>query len=364
MSLSFDIALCFPDFALQVAAELPARGLTVLFGPSGSGKSSLLRVLAGLERGAEGRVSFGGEIWQDGRRFLPPHRRGVGYVFQDARLFPHLDVQGNLDYAVRRARGRGARPDPDVVGAALGLGPLMRRQVAQLSGGQRQRVAIARALLSCPRVLLMDEPLSALDAAARAEILPHIEALRDAAGVPILYVTHSAEELARLADRVMILRDGCVRREGPLAEVLSDPDAIPALGVREAGAVLPATLSAHTGDGLSVLSISGGELVLPRVEADPGARLRVRIHAHEVIVARRRPSALSALNILPATVTQVRLGEGPGAAVQLRLGEDLILARITRRSALALGLAPGVDCYAIVKSVAVAQGDVGGFSGE
>lgn len=364
MSLSFDIALSFPEFALEVAAELPTRGLTVLFGPSGSGKSSLLRVLAGLERGATGRVAFGAETWQDGRRFLPPHRRGVGYVFQDARLFPHLDVAGNLDYAARRARRRGAQPDLARVSAALGLGPLMARAVPQLSGGQRQRVAIARALLSCPRVLLMDEPLSSLDAPARAEILPHIEALRDAAGVPILYVTHSAAELARLADRVMILQGGRVRREGPVAEVLSDPDAIPALGVREAGAVLPATLSSHTDDGLSVLSISGGELVLPRVDARPGARLRVRIHAHEVIVARTRPEALSALNILPVTVTQLRLGEGPGAAVQLRLGEDLILARITRRSAQALDLAPGVECYAILKSVAVAQGDVGGFGGE
>lgn len=360
MSLRFDITLAYPDFALKVAGALPERGLTVLFGPSGSGKSSLLRVLAGLERGAEGRVSFGVEVWQDGRRFLPPHLRNAGYVFQDARLFPHLDVAGNLAYAARRARKRGAAPDITRVAEALDLGPLLHRPVSALSGGQRQRVAIGRALLSAPRVLLMDEPLSALDGAARAAILPHIEALRDVAGVPILYVTHSASELARLADRVMIVRDGRLEREGPLAEVLADPGAIPALGVREAGAVLPAVLVSQTEDGLSVLSISGGELLLPRVEAAPGARLRVRIHAHEVIVARTRPEAISALNILPAVVTQVRLGEGPGAAVQLRIGEDLILARLTRRSAAALALAPGAACFAIVKSVAVAQGDVGG----
>ena len=360
MSLSFDISLARPGFNLSIAGGLPDRGLTVLFGPSGSGKSTLLRILAGYERGATGRVSFGETPWQEGRRFVAPHLRGVGYVFQDARLFPHLDVAGNLNYAATRATRRGEGPDMDGAISALGLRALLDRPTTTLSGGERQRVAIARALLSCPRVLLMDEPLSSLDEPARAEILPHIEALRDAAGVPILYVTHSASELARLADRVMILRDGGLVRSGPVDEVLSDPEAIPALGVREAGAVLPATLARHEADGLSRLTISGGDLLLPRVQAQPGARLRVRIHAHEVIVALTRPEGLSALNILPATVTQVHLGGGPGAAVQLRLGDDLILARITRRSAEALALAPGVDCFAVIKSVAVAQGDVGG----
>ncbi|MCR8722859.1 molybdenum ABC transporter ATP-binding protein [Frigidibacter sp. ROC022] len=359
-ALSLRLRHGFPGLTLDVAFEAPA-GVTALFGPSGAGKTSVVNAVAGLLRPEQGRIAVGGAVLLDSaaRLCLPPHRRRIGYVFQDARLFPHLSVAANLRYGARFAPGPAPQDDFDRVTEMLGIGALLDRRPAALSGGERSRVALGRALLSRPRLLLMDEPLAALDAARKAEILPWIERLRDAAEVPILYVTHSAAELARLATTVVLLDRGRVTRAGPVAEVLSDPDAAQGLGRRDAGAILHATVDRHDDDGLTRLSTAAGTLWLPRVAADPGQRLRVRIEAQDVILSRARPEGLSALNVLPATVSQVRLGEGPGALVQLRLGEEAILARLTRRSVAALGLEPGVACHAVIKSVAVAKGDVG-----
>ncbi|MEQ9123869.1 MAG: TOBE domain-containing protein, partial [Alphaproteobacteria bacterium] len=241
----------------------------------------------------------------------------------------------------------------------LGIGPLLARRPGALSGGEKQRVAIGRALLSRPALLLMDEPLAALDEARKAEILPYLERLRDETEIPILYVSHAMAEVARLATTVVALEAGRVVRAGPAVEVLSDPDAVPALGVREAGAVVAGRVLAHHDDGLTEIGVSAGSLFLPRIAAAPGASVRVRIEAQDVMLALTRPEGISALNILPATVTAVRRGPGPGVVAQLQAGEDRLLVRITRRSADALGVAPGLACYGVVKSVAVAQGDIG-----
>jgi len=356
--LSLDITLGYPGFALRLRETLPTTGVTALFGRSGSGKSSLLRVVAGLERRAKGRVSWGDEVWQDARRFTPAHRRGLGYVFQDTRLFAHLNVQGNLNYADTRARGL---PGPGMaeVTEALDLGPLLARHPATLSGGEASRVAIGRALLMRPRLLLMDEPLAALDEDRRAEILPYLERLRDDLGIAMLYVSHSTAEVARLANHLLLIDAGEIRLRGPANTLLSDPATAPAFGLREAGAVLQARIEAHEDDGLTRLTTSAGPVLLPRVAAPPGTLLRLRILARDVIIARTRPAGLSALNILPATVSALRLGDGPGALVQMRAGDETLLARITRRSALALALEPGTACFAVIKSVSVAPGDIG-----
>ncbi len=357
--LSLDIALQLPAFRLRVEHVFAPAGLTAIFGPSGSGKSTLLRVIAGLEPGATGRVVFGSDTWQDHRGFVPPHRRGIGYVFQDARLFPHLSVAGNLAYAEKRARRAGRQPDRAQVVAALGLGGLMGRRTAGLSGGETQRVAMARALLSDPRLLLMDEPLAALDEASKAEILPCIERIRDEVGIPIVYVSHAVAEVARLADNVVMLRAGAITRSGAAAEILSDPDLAAALGVRAMGSVLSASVVAQHPDGLTELVSEGQTLFLPTIGAAVGAPLRVRIAAQDVILSRDRPQGLSALNILEGTLIELHMGRGPGVIAKLLVGREALLARITHRSAEALGLKVGMRCYAVAKSVSVAQADVG-----
>ncbi len=358
-TLSIDVTRSWPGFDLSVAAEVPLEGVTALFGPSGSGKSTLLRIIAGLDRQAQGRVCCGGETWQDGRHLRPAHLRGVGYVFQDARLFPHLTVAGNLAYAAHRARGLSGPTVAEVV-AALDLAPLMTRRTAALSGGERQRVAICRALLTAPKVLLMDEPLAALDDARKAEILPYLERLTAVSRVPIVYVSHSVAEVARLAHRIVVLKAGRVALSGSAVDLLSDPEAVALIGRRDAGSILSARMVRQHEDGLSELVTEAGPLFLPRMEARPDDLVRLRIPAHDILLARVRPEGLSALNILAATVLVIKMTEGPGALVQLAIGSERVLARITRRSALALDLKPGVEVYAIIKSVAIARGDVGG----
>jgi len=360
MTMQISLQHRFAGFALDVAFDVPA-GVTALFGPSGSGKSSVIKALAGLMRPDRGRISVGGQVLldTDQRIFLAPHRRRIGCVFQDDRLFPHLSVRQNLLY------GRWFSPDKggvsfEAVVEMLGIAPLLARRPQTLSGGERQRVAIGRALLSNPQILAMDEPLAALDEARKAEILPYLEHLRDQTQIPILYVSHSVSEITRLAGSVVVLGKGQVLKTGPVAAVFSDPNLTPWLGgVREAGSVITARVAAQDADGLTRLETSAGPLWLPKVEAAIGATLRVRIAAQDVMIALQRPDGISALNILPATVVALRMGDGPGAMVQLRLGEELLLARITQRSAVQLGLAVGAPVFAVLKSVAVAPGDIG-----
>ena len=357
MTLAVTLRHDFAGFGLDVAFEAPP-GLTVLFGASGSGKTSVMSAVAGLLRPEAGRVAVGGRLLFDSaaRVWLPPHRRGLGVIFQEGRLFPHLTVRQNLAYGrwFAPARRGGAGPGFDDVVEMLGLGALLGRHPAALSGGEKQRVAIGRALLAGPDLLLADEPLAALDEARKAEILPYFERLRDEIKVPILYVSHSPAEVARLATTVVALEAGRVSRVGPAAEVLADPEVTP-LGVQAAGAVLAARVVAHHADGISELEAGGLRLYLPRVAQAPGAALRVHIAAADVMLATTRPEAISALNVLPATVRAVHLGEGPGALVQLEAGGNLLLARVTGRSAAALGLAAGQELHAVLKAVSVAR---------
>lgn len=359
MSLSVAVAHTFGSFALDASFEAPA-GVTALFGRSGSGKTTLVNAIAGLFRPTLGRIILDGETLLDTARRIdvPLHRRRMGYVFQEGRLFPHLSVRQNLSYGMHPARDTDAARLSHVI-ELLDIAPLIARRPRDLSGGEKQRVAIGRALLCDPQLLLMDEPLAALDEARKSGILPYLERLRDETQVPIVYVSHAMAEVARLATTLVVLDGGRVLRAGPVAEVLADPALAPSLGLRDAGAVLPARLAAHDADGLSRLQTSAGPLWLPHVAAEPGARLRVRIAAQDVILARTRPEGLSALNILPGSVSALRIGDGPGALVQVAVGTDRILARITRRSAEALGLECGTQVFVILKSVSVAPADVG-----
>ncbi|MFN3686511.1 molybdenum ABC transporter ATP-binding protein [Salinarimonas sp.] len=367
MSLEIRLAHRFPGFALDVAFSAPP-GITVLFGPSGSGKTTLVNAVAGLLRPQEGRIAAGDFVLLDtrARRFLPPHRRRLGYVFQEGRLFPHLSVRQNLLYgrwfAPREARTESLERVVDL----LGIGHLLGRRPGSLSGGEKQRVAIGRALLAAPKLILADEPLAALDEARKAEILPYFERLRDEVRVPILYVSHSSAEVARLATTVVALREGRVAAIGTPGEVLGDAHAV---GARAAASVLAARVVAHHADGLTELATAAGPLFLPRIPHPVGAALRVRVPAHDVILARTRPEGLSALNILRGRIVDIRDGHGPGVMVSLAIGEageageERLSARITRRSAQALDLAPGQDCHAILKSVALAQEDIGTGTG-
>lgn len=349
----------FAGFALDVAFEAPA-GVTALFGRSGSGKTTVINAVAGLLRPDRGQIQADGVTLLDTGRGvnLPPHRRRVGYVFQDARLFPHLSVRQNLLYG-RWFAPAGPGASLDRITELLGIGPLLDRRPGTLSGGERQRVAIGRAILSNPRLLALDEPLAALDDERKADILPYLERLRDDLGLPMLYVSHAMAEVARLANTVVLMEGGRVTAAGPTAEVLSDPATAHRFGLREVGAVLTARVAAHDDDGLSRLDSAAGPLWLPRVAAAIGASLRVRILAQDILLATTRPDRLSALNILPATVRDMRMGDGPGALVRLEAGGEMLLARITRRSAVALGLAPGQPVFAIVKAVSVAQENIG-----
>ncbi len=348
----------FPGFALDLAFDAPA-GVTALFGRSGSGKTTVVNAVAGILRPDAGWIAVDGAVLFDGRVNLPAHRRRIGYVFQDARLFPHLTVRQNLLYGHWFAPKRDAGPSVAAVADLLGIEALLDRRPHALSGGEKQRVAIGRALLAKPRLLLMDEPLAAIDDARKAELLPYLERLRDVTAVPILYVSHSVAEVARLATTVVLMDAGRVLRVGSAAEVLSDPASVTAMGLRHMGALISGHVAGHDADGLTRVTVSAGTLLVPAIAAPVGQSVRIRIQAQDVILSRSRPAGLSALNILPAVVREIRLGDGPGALVQLELGDALILARITRRSVQALGLAVGVECYAVLKSVAIAPGDVG-----
>lgn len=358
MTLSVSITHRLPGFTLDATFDAPP-GLTVLFGRSGSGKTTVVNAVAGLLCPDAGRIASEDTVLFDSERrlCLPPQRRRLGYIFQEGRLFPHLTVRQNLAYGRWFAPKSAPRESLDDVVDLLGIGHLLARRPAQLSGGEKARVAIGRALLAAPRLILADEPLAALDEPRKAELLPYFERLRDELAVPILYVSHSAAEVARLATTVVVLENGRVTHQGPAAELLSDPRISPT-GVREVGAVLQARITAHHPDGLTELTAGGATIFVPQVARAPGETIRIRIAAHDVILSRQRPVGLSALNILEGMVETVRAGTGPGAIVSLSTPAGRVLARITRRSAERLGLRPGAPCFAVVKSVAIAPQDV------
>jgi molybdate transport system ATP-binding protein len=356
-ALHVDIKRRFPDFLLDIREEIAFDGIVTIFGASGSGKSTLLRAIAGLDRDVAGSVRFGDSIWQDDsrNRFMPPHRRGVGYVFQGARLFSHLNVRDNLLFADRRSRRHGRGIAFDDVVEALDLAPLLARATDVLSGGERQRVAIGRTLLARPQLLLMDEPLAALDLRRKAAILPYIERLPEMFGVPILYVTHSIGELTQISKTMVLLSDGQVTAVGPVAELMERLDLYPMTGRFEAGVVLDARVKAHdSAYRLTELDVAGHKLVVPAIELPVGSMLRLRVRARDVSLATQPPADISIRNILEGTIAEV--AEEPDTAfaeVLVDLGGAHLRARLTRKSVRELSLAVGRPVLALIKSVAI-----------
>ena len=351
-TLSLDVALDRPGFALRVAVDLALTGITALFGPSGSGKTTLLRIIAGLEQAASGTVAFDGETWQSGDRRVPPHRRQVGYVFQDGRLFSHMTVAQNLEFALRRSTSQPPSIDLEKAIEALGLRPLLERRTPSLSGGEQQRVAIARALLRSPRLLLMDEPLSSLDIKRKREILPHIEALPGRFGVPVLYVTHNLDEVARLANDVVLLADGRVAACGNVAEVFERTDLASLVGGLEAGVVLRARVAAHD-NGIGTLLVGSQQLRVPMATAQVGTTRPIRIHARDVAVATVRPEKLSIRNVLRGRIRLIETGANLNVELLIDVDGEHLRARITQDALEELDLAVGREVFALIKSVAL-----------
>jgi len=345
----------WPGFSLDIDLSLPGRGVTALFGPSGSGKTTLLRCIAGLERPPRGRLVFKGQIWQDEKTWLPTHRRPLGYVFQEASLFPHLSVLDNLRYGLKRnpkARPEGLSQAIEL----LGIGHLLARQPDTLSGGERQRVGIARALAVGPEVLLMDEPLAALDLKRKREILPYLERLHDELDIPLFYVSHSPDEVARLADHIVVLDAGRAIASGPLTETLSRLDLPIRLG-EDAGVVLEARIGAIDGEWhLARVDFDGGSLWTRDRGLPVGQRVRLRVLARDVSLAVDEPGQSSIQNRLDGRVESLGDDEHPGLLlVRVEVGESRLIARLTRRSAAQLGISIGQAVRVQVKSVALME---------
>lgn len=346
------------EFTLDVSLQLEGRAVTTLSGRSGSGKTTLLRCLAGLERPRAGRISLDGETWFDAAAGLhvPPHRRAVGFVTQEAHLFPHLTVEKNLSYGAERARGRPGLADNRTLVEELGIAPLLGRRVEHLSGGERQRVALGRALLARPRLLLLDEPVSALDESGTGEVLEALERVLAALPVPCLYVSHDLREAARLADRMLWLDAGRVVADGPVSQVLSDPR-LPFAQEEDAESVIAGRIEAvDAGTGLASVAFDGGLLWIAASRSTvPGTPVRVRIRARDVSLALRRPEAISVLNILEGRVLEMADARSAAsqALVRVDVGGCRLLSRVTRRSVAELGLAPGATVWALVKSAAL-----------
>lgn len=347
-------------FALDAAFAAPTDGIVALFGASGAGKTTLADAIAGLLRPESGRIAVAGRVLFDSAAGidLRPERRRIGYVFQDGRLFPHLSVRRNLLYGLRFAPRDERYVALDRIVALLGLEPLLRRRPATLAGGERQRVALGRALMAQPALLLMDEPLAALDLPRRARIVDYIERLRDEIGVPIVYVSHAVEEVVRLAGTIVVLAGGRVAAAGPAAGIMARLDLDPLAGLDEAGAVLEATVESHDRPyGLTALTVAGGLLRMPMLALPPGARLRLRIRARDVALATCAPRGTSVLNVFRGRVVEIGPRRGASVDVAVDIGTRLT-ARITARSADALALAPGTEVHALIKSVAVDPGSL------
>ncbi|AUB81185.1 molybdenum ABC transporter ATP-binding protein [Candidatus Thiodictyon syntrophicum] len=351
------LRLTWPGFSLELDERLPGRGVTALFGPSGCGKTTLLRCIAGLERAPQGRLAFQGEVWQDAGTWVPTHRRPLGYVFQEPSLFPHLTVLGNLRFGQRRSPAPGGTAAPSGLDQAvelLGIGPLLERRPERLSGGERQRVGIARALAVNPRILLMDEPLAALDHQRKQEILPYLERLHERLSIPVLYISHAPDEVARLADHLVVLEAGRVLASGPLQETLARLDLPIRLG-EDAGVVLEGRVAERDQRWhLLRVDCAGASLWVRDTGVAIGRQVRVRILARDVSVTLTQAHASSIVNTLPARVAALGEDSHPALAlVRLQAGGTNILARVTHRSADLLGLAPGLAVWIQIKAVAL-----------
>lgn len=344
-----------PDFGLDVDLQLPGRGITALFGPSGCGKTTCLRTIAGLER-AQGRVVVNGQIWQDDatRQWLPTHQRALGYVFQEASLFPHLSARGNLEYGLKRTPAARRKVQLEQAVELLGIGHLLERSPATLSGGERQRIAIARALATSPQLLLMDEPLSALDAARKAEILPYLERLQRSLDIPVLYVSHAQDEIARLAHHVVVLHGGRIAIQGDTATTLTQRDH-PLGPAADTASLVQGHITAYDAqDHISTVSFEGGMLLVPGAAQHVlGDSVRLRVLARDVSIALDSPAASSILNRIPATISAIHTDSPGYAMLRLQAGSTTLLSRVSARSVRELRLHTEQPVIAQIKSVAL-----------
>jgi len=353
MSIEGRFKLRKSDFTLDVDLSIPGSGITSLLGPSGCGKTTLLRAFAGLEKCQSGYLKVADTVWQDSDKFMPPHQRPVGYVFQESSLFPHINVRGNIEYGFKRLPKDQRRISLDKAIALSGVEHLQDRLPGTLSGGERQRVAIARALAVSPRILLMDEPLAALDPARKQEILPYLESMHEELDIPVIYVSHSTDEVARLADYLVLLEHGRVIASGATGEMLTRLD-LPLARGENAEALIEAVVVAHDDEyALTYLDFSGGRFTVTRKDLPVGCSVRVRVVARDVSLTLEHQSGTSILNIFPAVVDEITAVGDAQVMVRLLAGDVLLLSRITRKSASLLGLEVGKKVYAQAKSVAL-----------
>ncbi|MYL27980.1 MULTISPECIES: molybdenum ABC transporter ATP-binding protein [Halomonadaceae] len=353
MSIELAFRLDRGDFSLDLSLALPGAGVSAVFGPSGCGKTTLLRIMAGLERSAVGHLRVGGRTWQDVNQFVPPHRRAVGYVFQEPSLFPHRSVEGNLRYGLRRSQGNGDNSRLEQSIELLGIRHLLARRPHQLSGGEQQRVAIARALAMEPALLLLDEPLAGLDEARRHEILPYLERLHRELVLPMIYVSHSREEVARLADHLVVMDNGRVQAEGSLTDVFARLD-LAIAGQPGAETVIEGVVDDYDPrDGVVRVNSDAGPLHAVLGQLETGQPVRLQVQARDVSVALTAPQDSSILNVMPARIEDLAEQGAGHVMLRLRVGDAVLLARVSRRSARELSLQSGLEVHAQVKSVAL-----------
>ncbi len=341
------------NFVLEVDLQLPEKGISAIFGPSGCGKTTLLRAMAGLENSPSGFLKIGDLIWQKGNYFLPTHKRPIGYVFQEASLFEHLNVQKNLEYGLKRVPEMERKVSLEKAIELLGIGDLLKRSVNQLSGGEIQRVAIARALAVSPKILLMDEPLSGLDWKRKQEIMPYLETLHDDLDIPVIYVSHSIDEIVRLADYLILLDNGKVQAAGMISDILTRLD-LPLAKSDDAAAMIEARVIEHDDAyGLTYLDFQGGKFTIARSELELGAIVRLKIAARDVSLTLEKQSGTSILNIFPAKIEEILLEGNSQNMIRLNANGESFLSRITKKSTESLNLAAGKQIYVQVKSVAL-----------
>ncbi len=345
------------DFMLDAEFAIPSRGVTALFGRSGCGKTTVLRCLAGLHRAEAGHLSVDGEVWQDEKTFLPAHKRPIGYVFQDANLFDHLNVRGNLSFGMKRLDKPSGLSFDDVV-SLLGLSDLLERRASSLSGGERQRVAIARALLTNPRILLMDEPLSALDRFAKDEIIPYLESLNEALSIPVVFISHDTDEVERLADHLILMERGRVKASGPLLDMLADPKLFIAKSAKAASLIEARIADFHEEDQLSTLAVGSANVLVSGKVGEVGDYRRIRIAATDVSLAVAEPSRTTILNTLECEITDIHpMNEGRVNIVLALGGADgaRLIARITNRSLRSFEFKVGQRVFAQIKGVSMVE---------
>ena len=346
------IKIQLESFMLDANFSIPDRGITVVFGPSGSGKTTLLRAIAGLEKSDKGFLKIGDSVWQKGENFLPTHKRQIGYVFQDAALFDHLDVKGNLNFVIKRAIG--LKEDfIESIHNLLEIKTLLNRKTTQLSGGERQRVAIARALLTNPKILLLDEPLSALDLKRKNEILPYLDSIHNDLEIPILYVTHSQDEMSRLADHLLLIEDGNIVGSGPVNDMLTRFDMPLSHGGDAVSIIEAEVLKRDSEFNLIHLDFLGGQFIVPDNSFPVQTKVRIRVVARDVSLTKSKQVDTSILNIFPAMVQEI-VNEGEAQVmVRLQIKDTIVLACITRKSSYKLRLEKGSEVFVQVKSVAI-----------